>query len=306
LPAPSSNPLASARSGACRRRILARRPLLAATILLFLSLPAAREFAGAGAALARPQPGPRAGRQRPAPLPRIVRVRPDRLEGGRHWRFVTPQGPVHVWRPRGYHNHRAGIVVYVHGHFIDVDRAWRQFHLARQFRASRQNALFIVPEAPRSFDHDINYPALGRLLRMVVRATGVGLPRGHIVAVAHSGGFRTVASWLDYRWLNHVILLDALYGGEEEFGHWIDEDKRHRQHKMVLVGSDTRRQSERFVRQFRYGRRRGFIPGRFGDLTRPERRTRLLYMTSQYGHNEMVKNGKVLPLVLRNTRLRRL
>lgn len=234
------------------------------------------------------------------------RVSRERLEGGVHWTIHAPEGTVHVWRPGGYQRARAGIVLYIHGHHIRVDRAWKLFDLAAQFRESRQNALFIVPEAPRDQQQKVNWPALGGLLRRVARACRIQLPRGHVVAVAHSGGYRTVVPWLDYRWLNHIILLDALYGNTEEFHHWIHEDKRANQHKLVLVGSDTHTQSLKFTRRLRYGVHTKEIPDSYRALSRQERRTRLLYLKSQYGHNEMIKNSKVLPLLLRNTRLKHL
>ena len=55
---------------------------------------------------------------------------------------------MHVWVPPSYDRATAGTVVYVHGYWTDADGAWRDYSLARQFRASHQNALFIVPDAP--------------------------------------------------------------------------------------------------------------------------------------------------------------
>ncbi len=234
------------------------------------------------------------------------RVLRERLAGGIHWTIRTTRGAIHVWRPGGYRRARAGIVLYIHGHNIRVNRAWKLFDLAQQFKKSRQNALFIVPEAPRNYKEKVHWPALGVLLRQVARGARIRLPRGNIVAVAHSGGYRTVVPWLDYRWLNHIILLDALYGNSKEFHHWLHEDKRANQHKLVLVGSDTHRQSVKFTRRLSYGIRLKKIPDRYQDLSRREKRSRLLYLKSQYGHNEMVKNKKVLPLLLRNTRLKHL
>jgi len=39
-------------------------------------------------------------------------------------------------------------VIYVHGYYTDADGAWSEHDLARQFKASHQNAMFIVPDAP--------------------------------------------------------------------------------------------------------------------------------------------------------------
>ena len=61
----------------------------------------------------------------------------------------TP-GAIHVWVPPGYDRATAGTVVYVHGYHTDSDGAWKDHDLARQFKASGQNAIFIVPDAPRA------------------------------------------------------------------------------------------------------------------------------------------------------------
>src|SRR6185503_17480091 len=87
----------------------------------------------------------------------------DVVAGGRHVRFETEHGAVHVWRPRGYDRATAGIVVYVHGYFTDVDKAWEEHALAEQFAASRQNALFIVPEAPAGKAEEVRWMKLAEL-----------------------------------------------------------------------------------------------------------------------------------------------
>ena len=103
----------------------------------------------------------------------------DTVAGGKHWRIKTAQGAVHVWVPAGYDRETAGTVVYVHGYWTDADGAWRDHSLARQFRASRQNALFIVPDAPSRNDEQVKWPALTDLRRAVTRAN-IKLPDGPI------------------------------------------------------------------------------------------------------------------------------
>src|SRR5437016_5385253 len=106
------------------------------------------------------------------PRPHIIeRVRPkddgdgkldkkeDEVAGGKHWRIATAQGSVHVWVPDGYDRETAGTVIYVHGYYTDADGAWRDHELARQFKASHQNAMFIVPDAPAGNDDSVQWPA---------------------------------------------------------------------------------------------------------------------------------------------------
>src|SRR5262245_22937340 len=63
---------------------------------------------------------------------------------GDHDRIETPQGPVHVWTPRGYAPETAITVVYVHGYHLDVDEAWWAHGLPEQFGHASINAMFIA------------------------------------------------------------------------------------------------------------------------------------------------------------------
>ncbi|HUH04232.1 MAG TPA: hypothetical protein VML75_19675 [Kofleriaceae bacterium] len=223
------------------------------------------------------------------------------LLGGSHWRFETSRGAVHVWTPPAYDYAGAGIVVYVHGYRTNVDRAWTEHQLAAQFLASQQNALFIVPEAPDGLRKRVEWPSLGQLLREVRKRTGVKRPWGHVVAVGHSGAYRTLVRWLDYRHLDHIILLDGMYGNEDEFGAWLSRARG--ANKLILVGADTLRWTEPFVRRHRASQVFDLIPETLDDIAEDERRGRLLYMRSQYDHMGLVTNGKTIPVLLRLTRL---
>lgn len=236
--------------------------------------------------------------------PTLVRTKKP-VAGGTHWRIDSKSGPIHVWVPPGYDRSTAGTVIYVHGYYVNADEAWKEHKLAQQFRASRQNAIFIVPEAPKSNEDSVYWDSLVALKKTVLRA-GIRLPDGPTIALAHSGGFRTLAHWVDNRLLAQVILLDALYGRQKSFDEFIDSGKRAQHHKMVIVASDTEEESKAFAKKFRYAAVRDRIPSSYDDLTRREKRTKLLYIRSQYGHGAIIEGGKVLPLILRITPLKRL
>ena len=46
------------------------------------------------------------------------------LKTSRTFALATAHGPVHVWVPAGYHPDGAAIVLYVHGYYTGVDKAW--------------------------------------------------------------------------------------------------------------------------------------------------------------------------------------
>jgi hypothetical protein len=218
--------------------------------------------------------------------------------GGEHLRIETKHGPLNIWRPSDYESRRAGVVIYIHGYFTSVDQAWADDQLAMQFRESGRNALFIAIEAPQSNGEDVFWESLGDLLRTVEDRAPYSVPRGPLVVVGHSAAYRTILMWLSDPRLQYVILLDALYTGEAEFAYWLRPHLHAQPHRMVLVAIDTRRQSSRFARHISGTARRGSIPARSSSFTARETQARLLYLRSQYEHNQILRNGKVIPVLL--------
>jgi hypothetical protein len=229
----------------------------------------------------------------------------DTVLGGKHFRIRTGRGAVHVWVPPDYDRETAGTVIYVHGYYTDADGAWREHDLARQFKASRQNAMFIVPDAPAGNDDEVQWPALKDLRRAVTRAN-IHLPDGPVVVIGHSGAFRTVMQWVDHRLVDQIILLDALYAGEAAFDEFIASGKRADDHKLIVVAASTAEESSSFARRYRFAVARERMPVSVSGFTRRERGAKLLYIRSQFEHMAIVTSGKVIPMLLRVTPLKAL
>ena len=265
-----------------------------------------------------PTPAPEKPKARmAAPRPHIIeRLRPkdddgklekkeDEVAGGKHWRIATPQGAVHVWVPDGYDRETAGTVIYVHGYYTDADGAWRDHELARQFRRSHQNAMFIVPDAPAGNDDSVNWPAL-KDLRHTVARSGIHLPDGPVVVMGHSGAFRTIMQWVDHHLVEQIILLDAMYAGESAFDEYIGSGKRADEHKLIVVGASTAQESASFARKYKFAVAREKMPDSVSGFTRHEKNAKLLYIRSQYEHMAIVTSGKVIPVLLHLTHLKAL
>ena len=228
----------------------------------------------------------------------------EQLEGGTHWRIKSEgSGAIHVWIPPGYDRATAGTVVYVHGYYVDVDQAWKDYDLAKQFRASKQNAIFIVPEAPSGNDQEVKWPALADLRKAVTRAN-IRLPDGPTIVMGHSGAFRTMMKWVDHKLVAQVILLDALYGGNSAFDDFIGTGKRAKYHKMIMIGDDTASEGKAFAKKYPFAVVRDKLPDTVAGFTKKEKRAKLLYVKSQYGHMAIVTSGTVIPLLLRLTPLK--
>jgi hypothetical protein len=132
------------------------------------------------------------------------------------------------------------------------------------------------------------------------------LPDGPIIVMGHSGAFRTVMQWVDHRHVGQIILLDALYAGESAFDEFIKSGKRADEHKLIVVGADTAEGSASFAAKYKFAFGRDGMPDKLGDFTKSERRAKLLYIHSQYGHMSIVTSRKVIPTLLRMTKLKAL
>jgi hypothetical protein len=252
------------------------------------------------------------------PQPHVARPKPskddgeskldkkeDTVAGGKHWRIVTSAGAVHVWVPADYNRDTAGTVIYVHGYWTNADGAWRDHELARQFKASHQNAMFIVPDAPASNDDSVNWPALKDLRRAVTRAN-LHLPDGPVIVMGHSGAFRTIMQWVDHRLVEQIILLDAMYAGEAAFDEYIGNGKRADEHKLIVVGASTAQESAAFVKKYKFAVAREKMPDTVSGFSKREKNAKLLYIRAQYEHMAIVTSGKVIPTLLHLTPLKAL
>ena len=236
--------------------------------------------------------------------------RGEREAQGWHWRLETPHGPVHLWIPERYDSLTAGFVIYVHGFYTTVDEAWRAHALAWQFSQSRKNALFIACEAPQGGDEQPFWDSMAALADTATRffaQTGYSVPQvPHVVVMGHSGAYRTILLWLEEP-IAHIILVDALYGNEKDFATWIDGAEETPDgdftRQLTIVAWDTLRWSEPFVDLFGDVMMVPRIPEKPDAFTEEQRRARLLYIPSQYGHMEVVTEGRTLPFLLQQTRL---
>ena len=224
----------------------------------------------------------------PAPGPADT-VLDARVQAGRHWRLDTERGAVHVWVPADYDAATAATVVFVHGYWIGVDEAWESYQLAQQFALSEINALFITPDAPAAKWEPITWPSLAELVRTVADHIDVAMPAKRLVAVGHSGAYRTLAAWLATPALDTVVLLDALY---TEFGllPWMRASK---QHRLVNIVYETGRFSNYLHRRLPNTKRVNGLP----QNALPD--APILYVKTDVGHWPLVTDGVALPLALR-------
>jgi hypothetical protein len=210
---------------------------------------------------------------------------------GRHWRIQTQRGAIHAWTPAGYDPTTAVTVVFVHGYWVTIDDAWNDYQLPQQFALSGLNALFIAPQSPMGKRDSLVWPSLNALLKTVKDSVDVTVPAHRVVAVGHSGAYRTLANWLPNVSLDTIVLLDALYG-EYRFMPWVRQSKSRR---LLNIAYETARYSDRMHRQ---------LPGTVYVAGLPEAGfpdARIVYAKTDVGHWQLVTDGVALPLSLRAT-----
>ena len=223
---------------------------------------------------------------------------PEAQADGEHWRIVTSKGPVHLWRPAGYNAKTAGIVIYVHGYYVDVDKAWKEHRLADQFRMSRRNALFVIPEAPADYNNPVIWKDPSELMAEVVESSGIEMPSGILVVAGHSGAFRSIAEWLHGGKVKQIILLDGFYGNVTEFVDWLVAAKGPKP-RLLLVPRETVNETNRLLEGFPEAERRPLTASDVGKRTDAP----ILVLMAQDNHMELVTEGRALPLTLRLTAL---
>ncbi|MBE2254468.1 MAG: hypothetical protein IAE78_33375 [Myxococcus sp.] len=219
-------------------------------------------------------------------------------EDGRHVRFGTSgQGAVHVWRPRAFKPATAVTVIYLHGFFTDVDRAVLEHQLLAQFRDSGRNALFIVPEARSGRGDPIFWSDVKSLLAMVERRTRLKPPE-RLVVVGHSGAYKTIVEWLAHEPLEQVMLVDGLYGNDDEFRDWVSAAEE-KTRQLVLVGFDTQQRAEWFLKKHPEAVKLEQLPYLYDELPARVRKAKVVsFQSRRLDHMGLVTTGHVVPWLL--------
>lgn len=221
------------------------------------------------------------------------------LEGGVHWRVGTAEfGPVHLWRPLKAPGPRAPVVVYLHGYYINVDGAFVEHSLARQFADSNVAAYFIVPECPSARGEAVTWKSVEALLSLASRVFDVRLEHRPLTLIGHSGAYRTMLAWLSAPRLSRIILLDGLYAGEEELADWLagssDGGRR-----LIAVGNETIVRLQSLVAHRRGGIYLDSLPHLFTPPSHLERVASVVgYYADTADHMSIVTAGRVIPMLL--------
>ncbi len=194
------------------------------------------------------------------------------LEGGHHQRLVLAAGAVHLWCRGEFER----VVFYVHGYRDDVDSAFNGHHLARQFAGSNVPALFVAVAAPSGPRKPVVFGELDALVSALSSELRMTLPE-RTVLIGHSGGNRTLKSWLTSSRATDVVLLDGFYGDAAAWTRWLARPET----SLRMVGQHTWAPAERWRQQ---------LPRTL--------RERVTHVAARVTHMKIVTGGQWLPTVL--------
>ncbi len=169
------------------------------------------------------------------------------------------------------------VVVYVHGYRDDADSAFTNHALAAQFAKSKVDALFVVVEAPSGPDQSVMFGDLDELLSLV------GAPDGPVLVIGHSGGNRTLKSWLRSSRVEEVVLLDGFYGESASWTKWLSSRPNA---SLRIIGQHTQAKSQAWL-----------------AALDQQLRKRVTHQPANCGHMEIVTKGNWIPFVINESSL---
>ena len=132
---------------------------------------------------------------------------------------------------------KVDILFWFHGWGNNIDSAIVRYELAKQFAASKVNAVLVLAEtakdAPDSYGGKLEQTGVFKNLVSDVliklkkeKIISKKCQQGNITLAGHSGAYRIIAYILQNgnATVKEVILFDALYGETNKFLHWIQSD----------------------------------------------------------------------------------
>lgn len=209
---------------------------------------------------------------------------------------------------------KVDLVFWFHGWRNYVDSAASFYQLTRQFIASHQNAVLVLPEtarnAPDSYGGKLETQGMFKLLVNDVlnglkakRLIGSGCKPGHIMLGGHSGAYRVMAYIIrnGQMPIDEVMLFDALYGETDKFISWIKADTTHRFIHVYTDHGGTAGQSHNMVKLLDQ-EHIAYTETEESDLTAQHvKASKALFIHSLHEHNDIICKPDNFQLFLENT-----
>jgi len=144
-------------------------------------------------------------------------------------RIDTEKGPIKIYRPEG-HSTEAGVLIFLHGFNLGkattkwyVDQMWGEFDLEGKHERSNSKATLIGIQTKHGRGEPIPWGDLGVLLARL-EADGYPEVRQYVHVMGHSGAYTNIKKWFSSELIDHITLLDGLYGYVKEYREFVMEN----------------------------------------------------------------------------------
>jgi len=157
---------------------------------------------------------------------------------------------------------KVDLIFWFHGWGNNIDSALVRYKLAKQFIASKVNAVLVLAEttkdAPDSYGGKLEQSGVFKNLVNDVlvklkneKVIGRNSKERNIILAGHSGAYRVMAYILQNENVpvKEVILFDALYAETNKFLHWIQSENGNRFLDIYTNGGGTDVESKEMLKQ---------------------------------------------------------
>jgi len=178
--------------------------------------------------------------------------------------------------------------------------------LSEQFEAAGRNAILIFPEGPKnapdSYGGKLENPAGFSLFindvlqqlahyKIIPQKKHFSVKDCKISLAGHSGAYRVISKIIQYNPIDELILFDALYGGNDAYLRWIEENNSHRFLHIYTKDGGTFENTHLIMNQLKDSLHINFLSidekAMSPNLLRSNQR---IFIFSEKGHNEVINH----------------
>jgi hypothetical protein len=205
------------------------------------------------------------------------------------------------------------LVFWFHGWHNNIDTALQFYGLARQFAASRRNAVLVLAEAAKnaadSYGGKMRQEGMFSLLVGDVvaelkqkKVIPVNAKAGRIVLAGHSGAYSVIADILEKgrQEVSEVLLFDALYARLDTYLKWAEDEKHHFVHWFTNTGYGPDKMSDTMMLRLRIDKVPFVLAEEASVSDEVIRSNRILFVHSPREHNVIINNPDDFELLLKN------
>lgn len=209
---------------------------------------------------------------------------------------------------------KVDIIFWFHGWENNIDSAVVRYKLAKQFAASKVNAVLVLAEttkdAPDSYGGKLEQEGVFKNLvndvlnkLKIEKTISKKCEPGNIILAGHSGAYRVMAYILQMGNMpvKKVILFDALYAERNKFLNWIQSDTGNSFVNIYTNGGGTDGESKEMVKELmKVNITTDTLEEK--DIT-PEllQKDRIVFIHSLNKHNDIINDPDNFQLFIENT-----